>query len=217
MGSPIVGIVDAERGFMPAAEGDRLGVPGFGELPVEGGEQIVDNVNKLLAAAALRGCATFTTQDEHPPETAHFSDDPNFITTWPRHCVKGTPGAELHPKIEVPATTVAFKKGGEVLKRGEDDRSYDGSTAVNPRGELLYDWLERQRPSKIYLGGLALDYCVGRTAIGLNRRGLSVAVVLDATKGIDAGSIAAMLDEFRHLGIETLTTKEALAQLALAA
>jgi nicotinamidase/pyrazinamidase len=200
---------------MPAAEGVRLGVPGFGELAVPDGEQIVGNVNRLLSAAALKNCISFTTQDEHPPVTAHFSDQPNFMTTWPRHCVKGTPGAELHPDIWVPVTTVAFKKGGEVLRRGEDDRSYDGSTAVKADGELLYDWLERQHPSKVYLGGLALDYCVGRTAIGLNKRGLNVAVVLDATKGIEAGSIAAMLDEFRHVGIETLSTEEALAQLAL--
>jgi nicotinamidase-related amidase len=64
------GLIDAQRGFMPAEEGERLGLPGFGELGVPRGEEIVANANALLSACVIR----FTTQDWHPRETAHFAD-----------------------------------------------------------------------------------------------------------------------------------------------
>lgn len=209
------GVIDAQRGFMPAAEGVRLGVAGFGELPVAGGEQIVGNVNKLMAAVALRGGQVFTTQDWHPRETAHFADEPNFTTTWPVHCVGDTPGAALHPELNLPTGTMQFKKGTDVLARGEDDNSYSGYYGRNEQGELLGDVLSQQGITRIILGGLALDYCVGRTAIDLRTRfGAEVTVVTDATRGIADASVDAMIAQFDQLGIQTTTTDAMLQELA---
>ena len=212
-----VGIIDAQRGFMPSTEGQRLGVPGFGELPVANGEQIVPSVNRLLGAFATRGYMTFTTQDWHPAETAHFSSQPDFTTTWPVHCVGGTPGAELHPGVVVPASTVRIRKGMERLERGEDDRSYSGYYGMDDGGEYLGNILRQRGITRVVLGGLALDYCVGRTALDLRTKlGLDVTVAIDATRGISDASVGAMLGQFEATGIKVATTDEILAGLQAA-
>lgn len=217
MKNTALGIIDAQRGFMPAEEGQRLGLSGFGELPVTDGEQIISNVNRLLAAYAIRGYATFTTQDWHPENTAHFSDQPNFRTTWPVHCVGGTPGAELHPEINVPNSTYRFRKGMETLERGEDDQSYSGYYSTSGNGEHLGDVLRRRGITQVILGGLALDYCVGKTALDLRTKlGFDVTVAIDASRGIAEQSVNEMLEQFADNGIKVATTDEILAQLAIA-
>lgn len=215
MNQPILGIIDAQRGFMPEAEGVRLDVHGFGELPVPDGEAIIAPLNRVIGAFAVNNYEVFTTQDWHPRHTAHFSDTPNFATDWPVHCVKGTPGAELHPKLLLPVTHERFIKGFEPLEHGEDDTSYSGHYAESPTSGLsLPEWLERHDPGMIYLGGLALDYCVGKTAIDLRvKDGFDVTVVLDATRGIAEESVAAMLRNLHDHGVATITSEALLKEL----
>jgi nicotinamidase/pyrazinamidase len=215
MNNTALGIIDVQRGFMPASEGERLHQPGYGELPVERGEEIVTPINELMGAFALAGSEVFTTQDWHPHITAHFSEDPNFVTNWPVHCVDGTIGAELHPDLEIPETRVRFIKGFETLERGEDDTSYSGHYAEDPTtGLSLPEWLHRREISTVYLAGLALDYCVGKTALDLKvKDGFDVTVVVDATRGITTESSDAMLAEFAENGVKTITTEELLAQI----
>ena len=209
-----LGIIDAQRGFMPAEEGDRLSLAGFGELAVSNGEAIVPNVNKLLAGYAVRGYTTFITQDWHPVETAHFSTQPNYATTWPTHCISNTPGAELHPAIAIPQSALKIKKGIEVLEQGEDDQSYSGYNGIDDMGRHLGDLLRERNISHVALGGLALDYCVGKTALDLRTKlDLDVVVAIDATRGIADESINAMLEQFAENNIETVTTDKVLALL----
>lgn len=204
------GLIDAQRGFMPAEEGVRLGVEGFGELPITDGEKIVPNVNALLAQFAIRRYGIFTTQDWHPRETAHFAEEPDFTTTWPRHCVADTPGAELHPSIKVPSASERFLKGQEPLADGKDDISYSGYNAVNKEAVGLPEWLECRGVTSVVLGGLALDYCVGLTAIDLKQKMdlKEVTVVVDATRPVSEGTGQAMLDKFDKLGINIASTDE---------
>lgn len=206
------GLIDAQRGFMPVEEGSRLDVEGFGELPIAEGEQIVPNVNALLAELAVRRFANFTTQDWHPENTAHFSDNPNYNTTWPRHCVANTPGAELHPDIAAAETAERFLKGQEPLTDGKDDISYSGYNGVNKEGMGLPEWLERRGITFVALGGLALDYCVGLTAIDLKQKTdlEEVVVVTDATRPVAPETGQHMLERFDELGIRTVTTDELL-------
>jgi nicotinamidase/pyrazinamidase len=196
-----IGIIDAQRGFMPAAEGDRLGMAGFGELAIAGGEQVVDVINQLLADGQARGRTLFTTQDWHPAQTAHFSATPNFTTTWPVHCVAATAGAELHPHIRLPAEAVRFYKGAEVLNDGADDTSYSAWYASTD-GLSLPDFLRMRGIETIYLAGLAFDYCVGRTALDLAQRGgWQVVVFYDATRAVAEASDAAMQQALRDAGV----------------
>lgn len=210
MSEKAVGIIDAQRGFMPLEEGTHLHRDGFGELPVTDGESIVPVVNRLLGVYATLGYDLFTTQDWHPYDTAHFSETPNFTTTWPRHCVDGQPGAELHPNIITPPQTERFTKGSEVLEHGEDDLSYSGYYAEDPTtGGTLPEWLKNRGIKEVLLGGLALDYCVGRTALDLRTKlGLDVIVAIDATRGINDTSVKAMLEAFDEHGITTTLSDE---------
>lgn len=124
-----LGIIDAQRGFMPGIEGQRLGIAGFGELPINDGQLIVPRINALIGKFATEEWNIFTTQDWHPLGTAHFDSAPNYKTTWPTHCVGNTPGAALHPQVSLPDTAARFYKGAELLPRGEDDTSYSGYNA----------------------------------------------------------------------------------------
>ncbi len=211
-----LGIIDAQRGFMPANEGIRLNLPGFGELPVERGELIVPNINKLFKAYEILEHTIFTTQDWHPGVTAHFSEQPNFTTTWPIHCVGGTPGAELHPAIAIPRSTERFRKGMEVLKRGEDDQSYSGNNGINDKGIQLGKRLLELGVTEVTLGGLALDYCVGKTALDLRRMDFDVVIAIDATSGIAEESVNSMLKQFNEHDIKITSTDEILVQMETA-
>lgn len=211
------GVIDAQRGFMPAEEGARLHRDGFGELAVPDGQEIITPTNLIMAAFAGKRLPTFTTQDWHPHTTAHFNEEPNFTTTWPVHCVAGAPGAELHPDLAVPASATRFIKGMECLERGEDDLSYSAYYAEDPTtGHSLPEYLRNKDITTVVLGGLALDYCVGKSAVDIRTKlGLDVAVVTDASRGIAEGSTKDMLDQFDEVGIQTVTTDEVLRYTAV--
>lgn len=210
-----LGIIDAQRGFMPEAEGLRLGAKGFGELAVPDGEYIVPAVNGLLAAFAAKGLKTFTTQDWHPHSTAHFSETPDYVNNWPRHCVGGTNGAKLHPLINLPLSTEHFYKGFEPLNDASEDLSYSGFYAADEaRLQTLPEALRAADIQTLYLGGLALDYCVGKTALDFKKNlGINVIVAIDATKGIGEESSQAMLAEFARAGIKTALSADVIRDL----
>lgn len=204
MNETVFGIIDAQRGFMPAAEGEKTDRAGFGELPVTDGQRIIPVVKRLLWAMGAQN--TFTTQDWHPRHTAHFSENPDFTTNWPVHCVGGTQGAELHPELEsaLGSAVTRFYKGQECLQDGKDDLSYSGYYSEADNGLSLPDWLVARKAKAVVLGGLALDYCVGKTALDLRTKmDLDVTVALDATRGIADESVANMLDQFAAVGIKT--------------
>lgn len=210
-----LGIIDAQRGFMSATEGLLLRRRGFGELPVPDGEQIIAPLNRLIGVYSLCGQPIFTTQDWHPLTTAHFSDTPDFKTTWPKHCVAGSPGAALHPYIKLPVGARRFFKGEQPLEHGEDDLSYSGYYATDPHSGLsLPEWLKKHSITEVLLGGLALDYCVGKTALDLKQRtGIAVTVAIDATRGVTSESSEAVLGQFTEAGVNVTTTAQYSAKL----
>ncbi len=215
MNKVALGIIDAQRGFMPAEEGDRLALPGFGELPVRHGNRIIPHLNALIRQVDT----VFTTQDFHPAETAHFAEEPNFTTTWPVHCVGGTPGAELHPELRIGTKAERFYKGSEVLERGEDDTSYSGYNArAFDDDKPLPEWLKEQGVTEVILGGLALDYCVRATGLDLrNLLGIDVTLVTDATEPVAQETGLTAIDELEASGVHFETTEEILARIAATA
>jgi nicotinamidase/pyrazinamidase len=201
MAKHALGIVDVQCGFMAAAEGERVGVAGFGELPIQTGAQVVAPCSRLLAAAAARGWVTFTTQDWHPAQTAHFGTPPNFSTSWPVHCVADTPGAQLHPELVVPAGTWVIHKGMEVLTNGADDTSYSACNGFDAAGVGLAAALRNAGVTHVYLAGLAFDYCVGYTALDLRKAGFAVTVLEDATESIADASRVQMRARLLEVGV----------------
>lgn len=218
-------IVDAQRGFMPASEGNRLSLEGFGELGVEGGQNIIDHLNALTRRMSEKALGLIaTTQDWHPTDTAHISDTPNYLTTWPAHCIANTPGAELHPDLLVaqyPDLATRFIKGDKACATPEEDDSYTGALAYNPAtGQQLPDWLREQGADTIYVAGLALGdgnehpLCVDSSARDLHNEGFNVTLITDATEAVVPENRERCFTNMAALGIRLVTTNELLQELA---
>jgi nicotinamidase/pyrazinamidase len=214
-------IVDAERCFYPATEGDRLGIEGFGALGVTGAEPTVARINEMTEEALTLGIDIVHTLDKHPAATAHFSDTPNYVDTWPVHGVDGTSGSVLHPELTIakfPEASTEFIKGDKVAETPEDDDSYTGALA-HKRGEaeLLPAYLRRRGVAAVIIGGLAIGdgdknpLCVDSTAIDFKRLGFDVTVMTDATEAVLPQNRELCFKNLGSLGIRLMTTAEAIA------
>ncbi len=150
-----------------------------GSLYVNGGQAVVAAVNREIIAAVAAGSPVVYTQDWHPETTPHFARDGGI---WPVHCVAGTWGADLHPRLVVAGPTV--RKGAN----GED--GYSGFTMRDPKsGETmpteLAGLLREERIERIVVAGLALDYCVKATALDGVHGGFASTVLGYATAAVD--------------------------------
>ncbi|MET1231738.1 MAG: isochorismatase family protein [Candidatus Limnocylindrales bacterium] len=162
-------VVDVQNDFADPA----------GSLSVSGGEQVVDAVNTQIAAAVSVGALVAYTQDWHPAVTPHFAKDGGI---WPVHCVAGTWGAELHPRLVVEGPVV--QKG----VNGED--GYSGFTMRHPITGLstpteLEGLLRARAIERVTVVGLATDYCVLATALDALSLGFTTTVVRDAIAAVD--------------------------------
>lgn len=204
-----LGIIDVQRGFMPLSEGDRLHLPGFAELPVEGGEKIIAPINSLIQVYQEKNQLLFTTQDWHPTITAHFSSTPDYQNSWPIHCVQNTPGALLHPDIHLPTSNQSFYKGQNALISGEQDLSYSGLYSQTKEGVFLTEWIQHNNIIHIALVGLALDYCVQKTAFDLKESThLNLIIIEDATKAVSPENIPPLKKKLQEKGMACLSTLE---------
>lgn len=220
-----LGIIDAEHCFFPEKEGYRLGLPGFGELGVEGAEKIIDPINLLTHYFRRYNRYIFDTRDQHPEETAHFAPkgtEPNFINTWPPHGRANTPGGELHPDLLIaqhPSIVEDFIKGDVVARTPAEDTSYTGALAHNKDGLLLPDALRERNINSVTLTGLALGdaaenkLCVDATAVDLLNEGFEVTVVSDAVEAVLPQNRELCLQRMGAMGIKIATTAEVLALL----
>lgn len=150
-----------------------------GSLTVPGGAEVVGVVNAQVVKALNAGAFVVYTQDWHPPVTPHFAKDGGI---WPVHCVMGTWGADLHPRLLVAGPVV--RKGSN----GED--GYSGFTMRDPRtGEdrptPLEELLRARNIERTVVVGLALDYCVKATALDALRLGHPTTVLSEATAAVN--------------------------------
>jgi len=162
-------VVDVQNDFADPAGG----------LTVSGGEDVVAAGNAEIVKALAAGAFVVYTQDWHPESTPHFSKDGGV---WPVHCVAGTWGAELHPRLVVAGPVV--RKGSN----GED--GYSGFTMRDPEsGETtpteLAALLETRGVTSAVVIGLAFDVCVRATALDANRLGLNTTVIQAATASVE--------------------------------
>jgi nicotinamidase/pyrazinamidase len=160
-------VVDVQRDFRPG-----------GVLPVPEGDRVVPAINSYLAEAQALGIPIYASRDWHPPVTSHFKA---YGGEWPPHCVQGSPGAEFHPDLELPATTTIISKGEDPEQDGYS--AFDGHT---PGGESLLADLRSRRVDRVCVAGLTIEYCVKLTTLDALRAGLRVTVLTDAVAGIDA-------------------------------
>ncbi|MFZ5871020.1 MAG: isochorismatase family protein [Actinomycetota bacterium] len=168
-----------------------------GGLYVPGGEEVVPVVNDEVRAARAAGSPVVYTQDWHPPHTPHFVPDGGV---WPVHCVRDTPGAELHPDLVVDGPVVRKGTGGEDGYSGFSVRDpVSGRTSATHLGSLL----DAEGVRRVVVVGLAGDVCVKETALDGRRLGYDVVVPLAATRFVELapGDADRAVEEMQAAGV----------------
>jgi nicotinamidase/pyrazinamidase len=159
-------VIDVQRDFCPG-----------GALAVAEGDRVVVPLNAAAARFAAAGRPVIATRDWHPRRTIHFQE---FGGTWPPHCMQGTPGAEFHPDLELPPSAVVVSSGMR-----EDEDGYSAFDAVDDAGRPVADLLRAQGVRRLYIGGLATDYCVKASVLDAREMGFDVTVLEDAVRAVN--------------------------------
>lgn len=200
-------VVDVQNDFCPG-----------GTLAVPGGDEVVPLINSL----ARRFAHVVLTQDWHPRGHISFASshatakpfdvvqlDYGAQVLWPDHCIQGTEGAAFHAGLDVPQAQAIVRKG---FRRHID--SYSGfleADRTTPTG--LGGYLRERRLAKVFVAGLATDFCVAWTALDARRLGLETLVVEDACRAIDAptvpgGTLAKAWADMTAAGVLRVTSGE---------
>ncbi|RFA22573.1 isochorismatase family protein [Subtercola boreus] len=186
-------IIDVQNDF---TEGGALGV--------EGGAAVARGISTLLAEHPHTYDVVFASRDWHSAENdngGHFAtgEAPDFITTWPVHCVAGTNGAEYHDALTAEAVTFHVRKG-----QGEPAYSiYEGTTE---EGSTVHQLLDEHGVAEVDVAGLATDYCVRASALDAIEHGRRVRILTDLVAGVDPASSQAALAELGHAGAELIVS-----------
>jgi nicotinamidase/pyrazinamidase len=169
-----------------------------GSLAVTGGAAVARAISEYLAGPeGSKYAHVVATQDFHVDPGTHFSADPDFVATWPRHCVAGTPGADFHPGLDTSAIEAVFRKGAH-------SAAYSGFEGADADGTPLAAWLRDHDVASVDIAGIATDHCVRATATDAATAGFDTRVLLGLTAGVAQDTTRAALDEMRTAGV-TLT------------
>ncbi len=167
-----------------------------GSLAVAGGADVATRIGELLHERRYRHVVA--TQDWHVDPGGHFSDDPDYAQTWPRHCVAGTHGANLHPAVPPAAFAAVFRKGRYAAAYS----GFEGTTGQDDDEVALAAWLRGHGIESLDVVGIATDHCVRATALDAVAEGLRTRVLLDLTAGVAAQTTGRALAELRAAGVE---------------
>lgn len=199
-------VVDVQNDFCPD-----------GRLAVTDGDKVVPVINSISG----RFATVVGTQDWHPVNHSSFASnnegtvvyqvkDINGISQvmWPDHCVQGTDGADFHKDLITDRFSVIIRKG--INKEIDSYSAFmenDKKTVTGLRG-----YLENRGVQKVYIAGLATDYCVLYTAVDAKNAGFDVYLVSDACKGVDfpAGSVEKAIADMQAMGIHIITSEDIL-------
>jgi nicotinamidase/pyrazinamidase len=161
-----------------------------GSLAVAGGTAVARAISERLAGGGHEYGHVVATKDYHIDPGSHFSDHPDYVASWPPHCVAGTPGADFHPDLNTSAVEAVFLKGAHAA-------AYSGFEGADDAGTPLADWLRSHDIDEVDVVGLATDYCVQATAADAARAGFGTRVLLDLTAGVAPESTAKAVEDLR--------------------
>lgn len=196
-------VVDVQNDFCPG-----------GALPVSNGDQVIAPIHSL----ATRFEHIVLTQDWHPANHSSFAANHpgkrpygsiempyGLQTLWPVHCVQDTSGAEFHRDLHLPQAELILRKGYE--PQIDSYSAFFENDRVTPTG--LTSYLRERGLKRIFLAGLAYDYCVAYSALDARRLGLPAVVIRDACRAIDLdGSVARMEAQFEKTGVQIIESGE---------
>jgi nicotinamidase/pyrazinamidase len=177
-------IVDVQRDFLP---GGALGVPE--------GDEVVPLLSTLAEAFAAKKLIVVASRDWHPANHCSFRQSGG---PWPPHCRAGTPGAELDPGLNMSPGTIIVDKG----------TTTDKDTYSAFEGTALDATLQQAGIKRLFIGGLATEYCVLNTATDALQHGYDVILLQDAIRAIDPEAGRRAIAELRELGAEVIDSDE---------
>ena len=200
-------VIDMQIDFLPG-----------GALPVADGHVIIPGIN----AFAARFDHVILTQDWHPHSHISFASTHNkqpFVDTveasygiqrlWPDHCIQGSPGAELHPNLDIPHTEIILRKG---FRRDIDSYSaFTENDGITPTG--LAGYLRERGFTRLFFAGVAYDFCVGFSALAAARLGFETVVIEDLSRAVNLpGTVHSTNTEFAANGVQRISSEERLIQ-----
>ena len=180
-------VVDVQRDF---CEGGNLAVPG--------GEAAAIAISDLIDSAGGAYSMVVATRDWHVDPGAHFAPPgtvPDFVETWPVHCVAGTEGAEWHDELRLPESVV-------IVSKGEHAAAYSGFDGATDDGRSLEMVLQEGGATGVDVVGIATSYCVKATALDAVGRGLTTRVLAPLTADVDAAVTPTTLAELERAGVK---------------
>jgi len=179
-------VVDVQRDFCPG-----------GSLPVPEGDKVVAVLNDYVRLFKKAGSQIYATRDWHPPNHMSFKEQGG---PWPPHCIQESEGAEFHPDLKLPEGTPVISKATSLSKD-----AYSGF-----EGTRLAEDLKKKGRKRVFIGGLATDYCVKSTVLDALRLGFETVLLLDATLGVDVepGDSERAIDEMKRNGANTATLSD---------
>ncbi|MBS0298858.1 MAG: nicotinamidase [Proteobacteria bacterium] len=182
-------VVDMQNDFLPG-----------GSLAVAGGNDIVPQLNRYLAYFAAHRLPVVATRDWHPPDHCSFQPQGGL---WPPHCIAGSGGAAFHPALEFPAATHTISKA-----TARESDAYSGFS-----GTQLDALLQSLHIRRVFVGGVATEYCVGNTVKDALRLRYAAFVLEDAVRAIDRqpGDGQRALQEMLRLGAQLIRYEELVA------
>ncbi|MBH0054876.1 MULTISPECIES: isochorismatase family protein [unclassified Salinibacterium] len=188
-------IIDVQNDF---TEGGALGV--------DGGAAVAAGITDYLRANPDRYDVVIASRDWHDADNdngGHFATDaePNFVDTWPVHCVAGTAGAEYHPALDTSLVQVHVRKGQGVP-------AYSIFEGTTEDGETVPALLDRLGVDTIDVAGIATDYCVLASALDAAGSGRDVSVLTGLVAGVAPESSAAALSTMADTGITLVSTED---------
>ncbi|MEM1586958.1 MAG: nicotinamidase [Candidatus Bathyarchaeia archaeon] len=179
-------VVDVQVDFCPG-----------GALPVPEGDKIIPALNEYIRRFKAAGALIVATRDWHPPNHISFRTQGG---PWPPHCVQGTRGAEFHPNLRLPREAIIMSKATDPLKE-----AYSGF-----EGTDLVDELRKAGVKRVFVGGLATEYCVKSTVLDAIKYGFETFLLEDAVRGIDVrpGDVERAVKEMLERGAKKITLTE---------
>ncbi|MFB4319687.1 isochorismatase family protein [Actinomadura sp. 21ATH] len=182
MGKALI-IVDVQNDF---CEGGSLGVAG--------GAGVAAAISAHVTAKRDEYQHIVATRDFHLDPGAHFSESPDFVDSWPPHCLIGTEGADFHPDLALAPIEAVFSKG-------RNTAAYSGFEGVSDQDVPLGEWLRERGVDTVDIVGIATDHCVRATAVDAVREGLSATVLLGLTAGVARETVDRALDTLKAEGV----------------
>lgn len=176
-----------------------------GALGVEGGDEVAARISAFLEQHADDYEIVVASRDWHHGDDdngGHFSDTPDFVDTWPVHCVGGTSGADYDEVFDTSRVT-------HHLKKGQGKPAYSLFEGVSDDGRTAADLLDAHGIRDIDLAGIATDYCVRASTLDALGAGRHVRVFTDLIAGVHPDSSAAALEEVASAGAELVRSTDA--------